>query len=938
VELQADVGKVCDLLDLFHPINLLSNNTSNFVFIPVTWANNLFQNWTDDPVISAQNTTDATTEDGGHLARPSKLGTGRPKALILIVNKPDWFEPGELTYLGYNNDFSEIPMAESDCIRFDIDYTLTSKILVFSASHTSGSISGAKGVLTFTGTGVSRANGFYECASGSGTLSFPKKYLVKIVVENMGAGATIRFTNVTGNTATHAIGGRTEFYIEPSKMTANNVAFAMTNIRLISAEITNRPYEAVTVTGTNATSSAINVTLSRNLAESSKYQLKVVVESKSSEGYAWRQIEDVGLDDQLMSLVYGDGKWVVLGYRKGLVAYNEGSGWSSFASTASFGDYPDCWGLAYGGGKWMVIDYAGKVIVGEANNLSNCTPSFIFGQAVYSEGYTSLIYGDGKWVAINSNRGRSAIYDGSNWSEINGTGLLDDALNGYWVSFVYGDGKWMALSGSGNTAVYHGDANGWIETTNRSLEDLSGVWQSLAYDNGKWKAASADGYVAIYDDDINDWREITGYGLESYRDLFACGDGKWMRLTEDGYSFIHEGSDWREIKEGVNLRNISDWWHFLAYGDGKWMAMSVYGKAAVYEMVSSTSGTITIGGAAQTVSGRQEFYVDVSSSGATTSIPISNVNFISAEIVDRSTHAKVDPVYQFPKLRLPVMSRTVDFSQNVNGRPKFSCNSIAYGETAAAHGEAGSVYDSGLGYWVACDSSVHPGMSVRNHTFNQNTLGDFYLLLENVGNTAPEGKFFNKSRGPATYDNRKCEDYYLAGLNRKFQEFSDLLPVDYAYWNIDNASSAKIKYICGGFTWPINAVLCLGMDGGTEKAYSWQTVTNDANGNTTAVTDPSVACQNVTKSACAKLRTDFGLNVRIYVIKYRKQPNYKHPISETTTAFDYSYLDSCASGTAAPYLYDVSDEAGLNNALSAIAANIKTFGGYEGAKNVAAAQ
>jgi hypothetical protein len=191
VELQADVMRVCDLLSLFYPMNLANNSESNFIFIPVTWANNLFQSWTEDPQCAAVNTTDAAASTtGGQLSRPSKMTTNRKKALILIVNKPDWFEPQELTYLGFNNDFSEVPMAESDKIDFSIDYGNTARKFLDGSAY-NGTIAGPKKILTYATTSgtVSRSDtsGYYETTSAdekaSGRLSFPEKYLLKITVE-----------------------------------------------------------------------------------------------------------------------------------------------------------------------------------------------------------------------------------------------------------------------------------------------------------------------------------------------------------------------------------------------------------------------------------------------------------------------------------------------------------------------------------------------------------------------------------------------------------------------------------------------------------------------------------------------------------------------------------------------------------------------------------
>jgi hypothetical protein len=130
------------------------------------------------------------------------------------------------------------------------------------------------------------------------------------------------------------------------------------------------------------------------------------------------------------------------------------------------------------------------------------------------------------------------------------------------------------------------------------------------------------------------------------------------------------------------------------------------------------------------------------------------------------------------------------------------------------------------------------------------------------------------------------------------------------------------------------------MKGDAQHSYQWQ---SDDSGNLITL-DPSLACQRVTQSACAKLKSDWGENIRIYVIKYRKQLSCKRmPFwadTNTTITFDYSYLNSCAgagnvaSTSETPYMYDVENEDDLKSALSVIATNIKSFAGYEAAKNV----
>ena len=130
----------------------------------------------------------------------------------------------------------------------------------------------------------------------------------------------------------------------------------------------------------------------------------------------------------------------------------------------------------------------------------------------------------------------------------------------------------------------------------------------------------------------------------------------------------------------------------------------------------------------------------------------------------------------------------------------------------------------------------------------------------------------------------------------------------------------------GTMTLPINAALWAGANGSTLHSYQWQ-----SNGSGTWNNrDATSAVKEVTKSACTKLKNAYGSNLRVYLIKYRKQDQYKHPITQTATNFDYSYLNNCATGTSAPYMYDISTKDQLTNALSDIARDIKQWAKDEG--------
>ena len=99
---------------------------------------------------------------------------------------------------------------------------------------------------------------------------------------------------------------------------------------------------------------------------------------------------------------------------------------------------------------------------------------------------------------------------------------------------------------------------------------------------------------------------------------------------------------------------------------------------------------------------------------------------------------------------------------------------------------------------------------------------------------------------------------------------------------------------------------------------------------------PTQGAAKATADVCAKLKGDYDeSNLRIYVIKYRAQTQYKsfpmYGITQSNKDHDYTAVDGCATSG---YLYTVSTEADLKTRLNAIATNIKSWAGYEAAKLV----
>jgi hypothetical protein len=262
-----------------------------------------------------------------------------------------------------------------------------------------------------------------------------------------------------------------------------------------------------------------------------------------------------------------------------------------------------------------------------------------------------------------------------------------------------------------------------------------------------------------------------------------------------------------------------------------------------------------------------------------------------------------DPV----SIRLPQMSRVVDFSKDDNGRPRY-IGDICYGKTENDIWSAGAEYKGTYGYWMAKDSgdSSRLGMSLFNRVYNKDVAGDYYLLIEHMDGTIPFMSLFCK----------ESETYNFTGLHRKFLPFDKFSDAGYVDFNIgENVSASTVKYIMAGFTLPVNRVLYQGYNGSGTK-HAWQ-INEDGD----VVRTASTACRTVTTDACAKLKADYGDDLIVYVVKYKKQG----------VDTDYAYLDSCA--TAANFVYDAASDDALSDVLQRIANDIKVKAGYKPAEN-----
>lgn len=216
--------------------------------------------------------------------------------------------------------------------------------------------------------------------------------------------------------------------------------------------------------------------------------------------------------------------------------------------------------------------------------------------------YSSIGYGDGRWIAWSSNKTFCYSDDGKAWTL--GTNVSNRSAD----EVVYGNGVWYGTSFGGliysaNGGTYWLAAQGTVgENYFSSVTTVNGVWlagspqkglwcsadgktwseaasdagylRDAAYANGTWVAACINGLY--YSVDGTTWvaSNITG----DYN-CTACGiayaDGLWVATTYGGACYSEDGMTWTE----------SNWWNARdstnkppVYGDGIWVSQPKYSE------------------------------------------------------------------------------------------------------------------------------------------------------------------------------------------------------------------------------------------------------------------------------------------------------------------------------------------------------------------------
>ena len=238
----------------------------------------------------------------------------------------------------------------------------------------------------------------------------------------------------------------------------------------------------------------------------------------------------------------------------------------------SFFDFP-MYVKSYGpGGK---LGYGVTPDIGFTRNVEKGL-IFIESNMPSSQRWSSVCYGNGKYVAIANNPTHIMAYstDGINWTQ----GTMSHSE--YWSSVCYGNDKFVAVAERTTNMVYSTNGIDW--TLGKMPSSVS--WTSVCYGNDKYVAV-ADNSVMAYSTNGIDW---TRGNMPSYQNWRVCyGNDKFVAICYSNImAYSTNGIDWTE----GNMPSDS-YWSSVCYGNGKYVAITgAGGNYSSNIMAYSTDG------------------------------------------------------------------------------------------------------------------------------------------------------------------------------------------------------------------------------------------------------------------------------------------------------------------------------------------------------------
>ena len=184
-----------------------------------------------------------------------------------------------------------------------------------------------------------------------------------------------------------------------------------------------------------------------------------------------------------------------------------------------------------------------------------------------TQGWRSVCYGNGKFVAVSGSSSSSNVFtystDGINWTE----GTMPSSQE--WQSVCYGNDKFVAVSIDSNIFAYSTDGINWTQGTMPSSKD----WISVCYGNDKFVAVCWSSNVFAYSTDGINWTQGTMPSKQNWRSV-CYGNGKFVAVSGSSsssniFNYSTDGINWTQ----GTMPSSKDWIS-VCYGNDKFVAVS----------------------------------------------------------------------------------------------------------------------------------------------------------------------------------------------------------------------------------------------------------------------------------------------------------------------------------------------------------------------------
>lgn len=296
-----------------------------------------------------------------------------------------------------------------------------------------------------------------------------------------------------------------------------------------------------------------------------------------AQGIKWNRITQETPSGAWQCLEYGNGYFVAITSGGNDVIYSsDGKNWTRSSINS------ESWqSVCYGDNKFVAISNDNGVVGCSTDNGD--TWNYYQLPQGYSD-WNEVAYSPDlqTFVAVryaNSDGYGAYSTDGENWS------LIFNMPQVEYTSVCYGNGKFVAVAQNTDIVAYSSDGSSWSSST----MPVSREWNSVCYGNGKFVAVAYDSDSAAYSIDGIGWTYVQ-LPRSDHWDYITYGNGYFMIVSSSSNGITlssTDGETWTEM----NVINGGDF-HKVKYGDGKFITLNIY-SGDIFEC-NTSSGVINV--------------------------------------------------------------------------------------------------------------------------------------------------------------------------------------------------------------------------------------------------------------------------------------------------------------------------------------------------------